>query len=135
MEPEKIKLVFVGDRSVGKTSLLVSYSTRKFPDSNPPTVLEAYSGMIKHRDHEIDLSIFDTAGHEDFQRVRPISYNKADVIAICFSLADKDSLTNACTKWHREVRQLGPKCPTILVGTKSDLRDLIVKSGNTSKMD
>ena len=55
--------------------------------------------------------------------MRPISYNKADVIIICFSLVDKDSLINACTKWYREIRTLGPKCPTILVGTKMDLRD------------
>lgn len=49
MERDKIKLVFVGDRSVGKTSLVVTYSTQKYPDSNPPTVLEAYSGVLKHR--------------------------------------------------------------------------------------
>jgi small GTP-binding protein len=74
------------------------------------------------------IDIFDTAGHDDFQRVRPISYNKADVIIICFSLVDKDSLTNACTKWYKEVRLFGPKCPIILVGTKLDLRDVFVKS-------
>lgn len=127
---EKIKLVFVGDRSVGKTSLIVTFSTKQFPESNPPTVLEAYTGQTKHRDKDVDLNIFDTAGHEDFQRVRPISYNKADVIVICFSLVDKDSLTNACTKWYREVRSLGPKCPMILVGTKLDLKEKIMKTGN-----
>lgn len=67
--------------------------------------------------------------------MRPISYNKADVIAICFSLVDKDSLTNACTKWYREVRQLGPKCPVILVGTKLDLKEQINASGNTQRME
>jgi len=74
------------------------------------------------------IDIYDTAGHDDFKRVRPISYNKADIIIICFSLVDKDSLTNACTKWHKEVRSFGPKCPIILVGTKLDLREVYVKS-------
>lgn len=129
---EHFKLVIVGDRSVGKTCLVVTYGTKQYPDKNPPTVLEAYQGVTNFRGREVVVDIFDTAGHEDFQRVRPISYNKADVIIICFSLVDKDSLTNACTKWYREVRQLGPKCPMILVGTKLDLREQLLQSGDQS---
>lgn len=124
---QKIKLVLVGDRSVGKTSLIMTYGTKEFPEMQPPTVLEQYKGIIVHRGHKVQLDIFDTAGHEDFQRVRPISYNKADVIAICFSLIDKDSLDNALSNWFKEVRQLGPKCPMILVGTKLDLKEKIME--------
>lgn len=130
---EHFKMVLVGDRSVGKTCLVVTYGTRQFPDKQPPTVLEAYQGVTSFRGREVIVDIFDTAGHEDFQRVRPISYNKADVIIICFSLVDKNSLTNACTTWYREVRQLGPKCPIILVGTKLDLREKQLQSGDLAK--
>ena len=123
LDRENLKIVVVGDRSVGKTCMVISYGTSKFPSNQPPTVLEAYTGKTKYEGREIQLEIFDTAGHEDFQRMRPISYNKADVIIICFSLVDRDSLTNAYTKWFKEVRTLGPKCPIILCGTKMDLRE------------
>lgn len=65
--------------------------------------------------------------------MRPISYNKADVILICFSLVSRDTLTHACTNWFKEVRQLGPKCPMILVGTKIDLREKINNSETDAK--
>lgn len=66
--------------------------------------------------------------------MRPISYNKADVIAIFFALDDRNSLQNASNKWIKEVKQLGPKCPTILVGTKLDLREKIMKSTDKEKI-
>lgn len=77
--------------------------------------------------------MYDTAGQEDFARVRPISYNNASVFIVCFSLINEDSLENACTKWFKELKQLGPKSPFILVGTKSDLRDEFLNSGDPSK--
>lgn len=132
-EKENLKIVVVGDRSVGKTCMVISYGTSKFPANQPPTVLEAYKGNTKYEGREVQLDIFDTAGHEDFQRMRPISYNKADVIIICFSLVDRDSLTNAHTKWFKEVRTLGPKCPIILCGTKMDLREKLL-SANGAKL-
>jgi Ras homolog gene family, member A len=124
----KMKIVIVGDRSVGKTCFILSYGSKKFPEMQPPTVLEAYKGHPEYNGTRVKLEIYDTAGHEDFQRVRPISYNNADAILVCFSLVDRDSLLNACTKWYQEVRTLGPKCPVILVGTKMDLRERLLES-------
>jgi small GTP-binding protein len=63
---EHFKLVIVGDRSVGKTCLVVTYGTSKYPDKNPPTVLEAYQGVTNFRGREVVVDIFDTAGHDDF---------------------------------------------------------------------
>jgi len=128
-----VKVVIVGDRCVGKTSLLLTYSQNKFPDGVTPTVIDAYKGMTKHKGDAVELDVYDTAGQEDFSRVRPISYNGTSVFIICFSLISEDSLENACTKWYREVKQLGPRCPLILVGTKSDLRDEFLNSGNPQK--
>ena len=51
---------------------------------------------------------------------------------MCFSLADKETLKNACINWKKELTQLGPRnCPKVLVGTKSDLRNQMIESGQT----
>ena len=96
-------------------------------------MIDAYRGLTQHKGDEIELDVYDTAGQEDFARVRPISYNGASVFIVCFSLINEDSLDNACTKWFKELKSLGPKCPFILVGTKSDLRDEFLNSGNLQK--
>jgi len=70
----------------------------------------------------VDLSLWDTAGQEDYDRLRPLSYPDADVILICFSVDSPDSLRNVHEKWYPEVRHFCPKVPIILVGNKADLR-------------
>ncbi|KAI1303578.1 Ras-related C3 botulinum toxin substrate 1 [Halotydeus destructor] len=71
----------------------------------------------------IDLGLWDTAGQEDYDRRRPLTYPGTDVFVICFSLVDPLSFVNVSRKWHPEVSHHCPDTPTILVGTKLDLRD------------
>jgi len=71
----------------------------------------------------IMLHLWDTAGQEDYDRLRPLSYPGADVVLLCFSLVTESSLDSVKDKWQPEVEHYIPDCPTILVGTKVDLRD------------
>ncbi|KAI1699671.1 ras family domain-containing protein [Ditylenchus destructor] len=68
------------------------------------------------------LTLWDTAGQEDYDRLRPLSYPKTDVLLICFSIDSPDSLANVEAKWIKEARHFCPKVPIILVGNKKDLR-------------
>ena len=57
--------------------------------------------------------------------IRPLSYNGADCIIVCFAIDDNISLENACSKWKNELKDL---CPTpniakILCGCKIDKRN------------
>ena len=70
----------------------------------------------------MDLSLWDTAGQEDYDRLRPLSYPHTDVILICFSIDSPDSLGNILEKWWPEVRHFCPNAPIVVVGTKADLR-------------
>ena len=70
----------------------------------------------------VDLALWDTAGQEDYDRLRPISYPDTDVLLVCFAVNDRDSLNNISAKWLPEVRHYCPKVPMVLVGTKIDLR-------------
>merc|ERR1712048_918357 len=70
----------------------------------------------------INLGLWDTAGQEDYDRLRPLSYPQTDVFLVCFSVISSASFENVKTKWVPEIQHHAPGVPILLVGTKSDLR-------------
>ncbi|KAL9127683.1 MAG: hypothetical protein Q9217_003481 [Psora testacea] len=118
------KFVVVGDGGCGKTCLLISYSQGYFPEKYVPTVFENY---ITHTDHKptgktVELALWDTAGQEEYDRLRPLSYPETDLLFVCFAIDCPNSLENVMDKWYPEVLHFCPTTPIILVGLKSDLR-------------
>lgn len=120
---ERKKLVIVGDGACGKTCLLIVFSKDQFPDVYVPTVFENYVADIEVDNKQVELALWDTAGQEDYDRLRPLSYPDTDVILMCFSIDSPDSLENIPEKWTPEVRHFCPNAPIILVGNKKDLRN------------
>jgi len=117
------KLVIVGDGACGKTCLLIVFSKDQFPEVYVPTVFENYVADIEVDGRQVELALWDTAGQEDYDRLRPLSYPDTDVILMCFSIDSPDSLENIPEKWTPEVRHFCPNVPIILVGNKKDLRN------------
>uniref|UniRef100_A0AC35U7Z5 Ras-like GTP-binding protein Rho1 n=1 Tax=Rhabditophanes sp. KR3021 TaxID=114890 RepID=A0AC35U7Z5_9BILA len=116
------KLVIVGDGACGKTCLLIVFSKDQFPDLYVPTVFENYVADIEVDAKQVELALWDTAGQEDYDRLRPLSYPDTDVILMCFSIDSPDSLANIPEKWTPEVQHFCQKIPIILVGNKKDIR-------------
>uniref|UniRef100_A0A915P2L9 Uncharacterized protein n=1 Tax=Meloidogyne floridensis TaxID=298350 RepID=A0A915P2L9_9BILA len=114
------KLVIVGDGACGKTCLLIVFSKDDFPEVYVPTVFENYVADIEVDQRQVELALWDTAGQEDYDRLRPLSYPDTNVILIIDS---PDSLENIIEKWTPEVRHFCPNVPIILVGNKKDLRN------------
>jgi Ras homolog gene family, member A len=131
------KLVIVGDGACGKTSLLMYLSNLdrltyrvfkrgQFTEQHIPTVFDTYVQDVRLQGSNttVQFAMWDTAGQEDFDRLRSLCYPDADIILICFSLDNYDSLQNVVDMWQPEVLQYTGhlKVPFILVGTKRDLR-------------
>lgn len=164
-----IKCVVIGDGAVVKTSLLISYTTNTFPQDYVPTVFDNYTTTISLKDPNVTenlnnssttgtethsgptsthsnehlrvfkLNLWDTAGQEEYDRLRPLSYPQTDIFLICFAITEKNSFRNVCDKWLPELKLNSNiennslftnfnKLPILLVGTKSDLEGTIPES-------
>lgn len=102
-----------------------------------PTVFENYVADVEVDGKHVELALWDTAGQEDYDRLRPLSYPDSHVILICFAVDSPDSLDNVQEKakssviipdsmliwqWISEVLHFCQSLPIILVGCKRDLR-------------
>lgn len=74
-------------------------------------------------DEPYTLGLFDTAGQEDYDRLRPLSYPQTDVFLVCFSVTSPASFENVREKWFPEVHHHCPGVPCLIVGTQTDLRE------------
>lgn len=68
---------------------------------------------------QVSLGLWDTAGQEDYDRLRPLSYPQTDVFLICYSVASPSSFENVTSKWYPEIKHHCPDAPIILVGKSS----------------
>jgi len=120
---QHIKCVVVGDGTVGKTCLLISYTMKAFPQDYVPTVFDNYNAVVMWDGRPVNLGLWDTAGQDDFEAMRPMSYDGADIFLIFFAVDNPVSFQNVKHKWFPEISKPNKDVPRILVGTKMDIRE------------
>lgn len=121
--PVSRKIVILGDGASGKTSLLNVFTRGYFPHVYEPTVFENYVHDIFIDGQPVQLSLWDTAGQEEFDRLRSLSYSDTHTIMLCFSVDSRDSLENVQTKWVGEIADHCEGVKLVLVALKCDLRN------------
>ncbi|KAL1328081.1 hypothetical protein HN51_038021 [Arachis hypogaea] len=120
----KYKLVFLGDQSVGKTSIITRFMYDKFDTTYQATIgIDFLSKTMYLEDRTVRLQLWDTAGQERFRSLIPSYIRDSSVAVIVYDVANRQSFLNT-TKWVEEVRQeRGTDVIIVLVGNKTDLVD------------
>ena len=118
-----LKLLLLGDSSVGKTSILLKYISNKFDDSSISTVgVDYMDKIIDYNKFKIKLQIWDTSGEEKFRTITKNFYRNADGLLVVFDLTKKESYDHI-RSWINEAKENNDKLKTILIGNKLDLKD------------
>ncbi|KAM7198889.1 Ras family domain containing protein [Naviculisporaceae sp. PSN 640] len=112
-----IKVICVGNTV--KTETLISYTTNKFPSEYVPTVFDNYAVTVMIGNELWTLGLFDTAGQEDYDRLRPLSYPDTDVFLVFARVGSLASYEQVELKWVPEITHHCPGVPFIIVGTGS----------------
>ncbi|XP_023042146.1 rho-related GTP-binding protein RhoD isoform X2 [Piliocolobus tephrosceles] len=102
-----VKVVLVGDGGCGKTSLLMVFADGAFPESYTPTVFERYMVNLQVKGKPVHLHIWDTAGQDDYDRLRPLFYPDASVLLLCFDVTSPNSFDNVFNRGQEMARSVG----------------------------
>ncbi|KAJ6643759.1 Ras-like GTP-binding protein RhoL, partial [Pseudolycoriella hygida] len=117
-----LNLVIIGEPMVGKTSLFRSYK-KQCSDckTHSPTVYDIQESELVLDGVRRSIRLYDTGGQEDYDRLRILTYNLADVFILCFSMNCRSALLHICRRWYYQLLPY-PSKPIILVGTKCDVQ-------------
>uniref|UniRef100_A0A7S3QX35 Uncharacterized protein n=1 Tax=Dunaliella tertiolecta TaxID=3047 RepID=A0A7S3QX35_DUNTE len=120
----KYKLVFLGDQSVGKTSIITRFMYDKFDNTYQATIgIDFLSKTMYLEDRTVRLQLWDTAGQERFRSLIPSYIRDSSVAVVVYDVTNRQSFMNT-TRWIQEVRtERGSDVIIFLVGNKTDLVD------------
>ncbi|XP_006265367.1 ras-related protein Rab-41 isoform X7 [Alligator mississippiensis] len=120
----KFKLVFLGEQSVGKTSLITRFMYDSFDNTYQATIgIDFLSKTMYLEDRTIRLQLWDTAGQERFRSLIPSYIRDSAVAVIVFDITNLNSFQQT-SKWIDDVRtERGSDVIIMLVGNKTDLAD------------
>jgi Ras-related protein Rab-6A len=118
----KYKLVFLGDQSVGKTSIITRFMYDNFDRHYQATIgIDFLSKTMYLEDRTVRLQLWDTAGQERFRSLIPSYIRDSSVAVVVYDVANRASFLNTA-KWVEDVRaERGNDVVICLVGNKTDL--------------
>lgn len=133
----KWKVIVLGEPAVGKTSLMLKYTEKKFQELYIPTVgCQVSKKEIIVDEKNIELFIWDLAGQTKFMGVRHIFYEGSHGFFLIYDVTNKESFVKTAN-WYKDVRKSKPfkkDAMGILIGNKIDMADQRVISSNDGEV-
>ncbi|XP_015838696.1 mitochondrial Rho GTPase isoform X1 [Tribolium castaneum] len=131
-----VRILLVGDRGVGKTSLILSLVSEEFPE-NVPSKAEEITIPADVTPEQVPTNIVDYSAAEQSDEQLNEQIKKANVICVVYAVDDDDSIDRISSHWMPLIRQNHPDkpCPVVLVGNKIDLVDYSTIDGVFQVMD
>jgi len=121
---QKFKLVFLGDQSVGKTSVITRFMYDSYDSTYQATIgIDFLSKTMYLEDRTVRLQLWDTAGQERFRSLIPSYIRDSSVAVVVYDVSNRKSFENV-SKWIDDVRtERGQNVIVVLVGNKTDLEE------------
>ena len=125
---EALKIVLIGESSVGKTSIITQFIENTFQDKLQSTVMSTFSSKIircEDLNKSLKLDIWDTAGQERYRSVTKMFYKDADVALLVYDITNKKSFEELKNYWVNQVLESSIKKTLLcIIANKSDLINL-----------
>jgi small GTP-binding protein len=121
------KIVFVGDQSVGKTSIIKAYEKSPFLEDRPPTIGSAFVDIPIEVPGQgnASLQLWDTAGQERYRSLVPMYARGADIAIVVFDVTARESF-ETIDDWIAQVQtDVNPNCKVVVAANKTDLEHAI----------
>ena len=118
------KVILIGDGGVGKTSTIKRYVFDEFMLDYKATIgSNIYVKDLDYEDKNVKLTIWDIAGQQQWETMRPVYYRGAQGVIGMYDVTNEESYKNLLTVWYDELKILKGKYKTIIFGNKLDLGD------------
>ena len=118
-----IKILIIGDSQVGKTSLLLNYIDKIFPEEHISTIgVEYKEKFIKKDDFNIKLQVWDTAGQERFRSITKSIYRNTNGVLFVYDITNKESFVNV-KNWIKDTENMDKDIKGVIIGNKIDLEE------------
>ena len=117
-----LKIVMLGDTTVGKTSIINSYLNKDFSQDMLSNIgIDKNNKKIKMKDgNEIKLVIWDTAGQERFHSVATSTIKSAQGVIVSFDLTNEKTFKSV-SRWLNDIKDNNNNIPILLFGNKCDM--------------
>ena len=124
----KLKIILLGESSVGKTSLLLSYTDNYFPKTHVTTIgVELKEKELIYKDYQIILQIWDTAGQERYRALAKSFFKGVQGILFVYDITSRPSFEQI-NKWIKDAQTHSSDFQSIIIGNKCDLKDRVVSN-------
>ena len=128
-----VKVIIIGDSSVGKTNIMSRYLKNQFLENSKATVgVEFGAKLFNINGHKIKAQIWDTAGQEKYKAITGAYYKGSKGAFVVYDITRKDTF-ESIDRWINDLKTTGdPKLNIMIIGNKCDLdhrREVLKEQG------